>query len=121
MVKLPRNAMPVVGGTKFVLRSDVMFETNANVKVENPSCASNVASFLELTTDNVAVEPKVVDIMSSMDHNDDLFYALEDFVDVSVRTFLVPGRANLINMLLDLDVCKEQCDAFLDKCETSLV
>ena len=117
-VKLPSNTSTVVGGTKFVLRSDVMFEKKDVEPEEDPSCV-DAASFLEIPSDNVTVEPRVAEILSSM-NDSNLTDVLVDFLDVSVRTFLVPGRGTLTQMLMDLGVETEKCDSFLNKCEASL-
>jgi len=107
----------IEGGTKFVLRSDVLFEKEA----EEDLCTST--SLLEMPTSDV-VEVKVADILSGMNDNDndDLTKILDelDFLNVSVNSFLVPGRCNLIRMLADLGARREECDVFLASCEASL-
>lgn len=102
------------GGTKYVLRSDVMFEKQV---VE--SCASTC--ILDMPT-NEAVQVKVVDMLSNNNDTDTLSDVLGqlDLLNTSINSFLVPGRDKLVDILMDLGVQQEECDEFIDRCEAVL-
>ena len=105
----------VKGGTKFVLRSDIMFEKTAE---QEDSCLTSV---LALPTSDTGVL-KVADVLSGTNNKCKLFHVLNelDFLNVSIRAFLVPGRSYLTSMLIDLGIEQDECDIFLQKCEASV-
>ena len=107
----------VQGGTKFVLRSDVMFEKQVQaVELCTSTC------ILDMPT-NEAIQLKVVDILSDCRDTNHLAAVLDqlDLLNTSIRSFLVPGRVNLIDMLMDLGVKQVECDEFIDRCEAVLL
>lgn len=112
-VQRPLNAKVIAGGTKFVLRSDVMFHVGNKPdirKIHHPFVAPGESHCIAET---------VADIVQQTNCNQSTVDALSDFLNVAVRTFLVPGREKLTSMLGDLGVDGEECIMFLEACEKS--
>ena len=100
----------VAGGSKYVLRSDVMFSkdvTKSEVEMENPE--------LSLSIPDVLVESILREFPKSS-HLSNVLDELE-MRAISVKTLLVPGRKNISIMLLDLGVDDGLCEAFITECE----
>lgn len=105
----------VPGGTKFILRSDVMFEKQVIPEVE--SCTSTC--LLDMPTNEAIQVVKVVDILDDSMHSSDtstLLHVLDqlDLLNTSISSFLVPGHDNLVDILMDLGVNRVDCDDFID-------
>jgi hypothetical protein len=112
------QAKVVPGGTKFVLRSDVMFATSGTETVP-PAVAlpsARCVACLPLGYNGVTVAT-VADIVQQTNCSQTTMDALSDFMNVAIRTFLVPGREKLTVMLRDLGVDHEECQRFLQGCE----
>lgn len=104
-----RRSAVITGGTKFVLRSDVMFEQQSSAEV------------LSYSNGVMDTEPTEVALLSTIlanYSNSQQETVLDIFGDVPTRVFLVPGREKLSCMLTDLGFA--DCDRFLDACEASL-
>ena len=98
----------VVGGSKYVLRSDVMFSKDQSNVVEE-------GSELPTSVPDVLVE-SVLRAIPKYSHLSDVLDELE-MRAISVKTLLVPGRKNVSTMLLDLGVEEDICEAFITECE----
>jgi hypothetical protein len=105
----------VIGGSKFVLRSDVMFAKECDVPVVTVKRGLEI---MEAPPPDVMVEA-ILEALSNVNHLADVLDEL-DMRSISVKSLLVPGRKNVSSMLLDLGVDKDQCETFIAECERSV-
>ena len=106
----------VIGGSKFVLRSDVMFAKECDI-----SLVTTVKSGLELIEappPDVMVEA-ILDTLSNVTYLANVLDEL-DMRYTSVKSLLVPGSKNVSCMLVDLGVDKDLCETFISECERSV-
>jgi hypothetical protein len=109
----------IAGGTKFVLRSDVMFAVSGiGDNAKSLSLSDGPLDAGPGRIHRIAVVT-VADIVQQTQCSQTTIDALSDFMGVAVRTFLVPGREKLTSMLRDLGVHDEECQMVLQSCELS--
>jgi len=100
----------VVGGSKFVMRSDVMF-----AKEQDLPALTVEGIQLETTRPDMTVES----VLCSLKNCNNLADILEemDMKTISVKTLMVPGRETVVAMLVDLGVDLDICERFVSECE----
>jgi len=103
----------IIGGSKFVLRSDVMFRYQSNAV---PVYRFSNCPPLEKT-------PNVRDVVSNLGEGaDPIKIALQklDIYDLTVSTFLVPGRFTLTKLIADMGIDEADVSRFVTACEATL-
>ena len=130
-IKVPRHdnnklqSSFIVGGSKFVLRSDVFFRSNV-LDEANPSASLSSDSSSMWLLDNDKNDDDAADrvvsvrqMVATAIHFAPLADILQsmDLLDVSLASFWAAGRNRLQTMLLDLGAEIEMCRAFLDACQ----